>query len=115
VADVAEAMEGDSQKPVEELRVDGGAAVDDLLMQIQSDLLGVPVMRPAITETTALGAGYLAGIAVGFWQGPEDLRSHLEAARYFTPRMDQEKASEARARWREAVERSKHWSEAKSS
>jgi glycerol kinase len=115
VADVAEAMESDSKKRVAELRVDGGAAVDDLLMQIQSDLLGIPVMRPAITETTALGAGYLAGIAVDFWEGPEDLRSHVKADRYFTPKMNQEKAAESRARWRDAVERSKHWSEAKSS
>lgn len=115
VADVAEAMESDSKKRVAELRVDGGAAVDDLLMQVQSDLLGIPVIRPEITETTALGAAYLAGIAVGFWEGPDELRSQVKADRYFTPKLDHEKAAEARARWRDAVERSKHWSKAKSS
>jgi glycerol kinase len=113
VADVAEAMEGDSKKRANELRVDGGAAVNDLLMQIQSDLLGIPVMRPAITETTALGAAYLAGIAVGVWKDVEDLRSHGKADRYFTPQMDPQKAAEARARWRNAVERSKQWPEEK--
>ncbi|MCU1298724.1 MAG: glycerol kinase [Acidobacteriaceae bacterium] len=111
VADVAEAMEGDSKKHTSELRVDGGAAVNDLLMQIQSDLLGIPVMRPAITETTALGAAYLAGIAVGLWKDVEEIRSHAKANRYFTPKTDQKKAAEARARWRNAVERCKHWSE----
>jgi glycerol kinase len=111
VADVAEAMEGDSEKRANELRVDGGAAVNDLLMQIQSDLLGVPVMRPAITETTALGAAYLAGIAVGMWKDVEDLRTHAKADRYFTPQMDPKRAAEARARWRNAVERSKQWPE----
>ncbi|MCU1300719.1 MAG: glpK [Candidatus Sulfotelmatobacter sp.] len=111
VADVAEAMEGDSKKRAKELRVDGGAAVNDLLMQIQSDLLGIPVMRPAITETTALGAAYLAGIAVGMWKDVEDLRTHAKADRYFTPQMDPKRAAEARARWRNAVERSKQWPE----
>jgi glycerol kinase len=80
-------------------------------MQIQSDLLGIPVMRPAITETTALGAAYLAGLAVGVWKDVEDLRSHGKADRYFTPQMDPQKAAEARARWRNAVERSKQWPE----
>jgi glycerol kinase len=111
VADVSEAMEGDSKKRANELRVDGGAAVNDLLMQIQSDLLGIPVMRPAITETTALGAAYLAGLGVGMWKDVEDLRTHAKADRYFTPQMDPKKAAEARARWRNAVERSKQWPE----
>jgi glycerol kinase len=111
VADVAEAMGGDSRKHTNELRADGGAAVDNLLMQIQSDLLGIPVVRPAITETTALGAAYLAGIAAGLWKDVDDIRSHARLDRHFTPKMDQKKAAEARARWRNAVERSKHWSE----
>jgi glycerol kinase len=114
VVDVAEAMEGDSKKHTNELRADGGAAVDDLLMQIQSDLLGIPVMRPAITEITALGAAYLAGIAIGLWKDVEEVRSHAKADRYFTPKMDPKKAADARARWRNAVERSKHWFEERS-
>jgi glycerol kinase len=114
VADVAEAMESDSGKRATELRVDGGAAVDDLLMQIQSDLLGIPVRRPAITETTALGAGYLAGIAVGFWKDEEDVRSHRTADQYFSPKMTPARAGEARARWQKAIARSKGWSEASS-
>jgi glycerol kinase len=114
VADVAEAMESDCGKRASELRVDGGAAVDDLLMQIQSDFLGIPVRRPAIIETTALGAGYLAGIAVGFWKDEEDVRSHRTADQYFSPKMNPARAVEARARWQKAIARSKGWSEASS-
>ncbi len=71
VADLVEAMGGDAGIPLTELRVDGGASQNNLLMQMQADLLGVPVVRPAVTETTAMGAAYLAGLAVGFWKSPE--------------------------------------------
>jgi glycerol kinase len=111
VAEVAEAMESDSRKQTKELRVDGGAAVNDLLLQIQSDLLGIPVMRPAITETTALGAAYLAGLAVGLWGDAEHLRAPDKGDSHFTPKISRTAAAAARSWWRKAVERSKQWSE----
>jgi glycerol kinase len=114
VAEVAEAMESDSRKQTKQLRVDGGAAVNNLLLQIQSDLLGIPVMRPAITETTALGAAYLAGLAVGLWSDAEHLRAPCKEDSYFTPKISRTAAAAARARWRKAVERSKRWSEEES-
>jgi len=108
VADLLDAMRLDSGDAVQELRVDGGAAANDSLMQFQSDILGVPVVRPAVTETTALGAAYLAGLAVGFW------KKHLDAAaamndRRFEPRMSASRARLLRNRWNEAVARSKNW------
>ena len=78
VADVLEAVHSETNAPLGALRVDGGAAVNDLLMQFQADVLGVPVVRPRVTETTALGAAYLAGLAVGFWAGPDELRVYAE-------------------------------------
>ena len=92
--------------PFKELRVDGGAAVDDLLMQFQADVLGVPVIRPAVSETTALGAAYLAGLAVGFWNSPEEIRQLRAADTRFEPKAGQEKIEAGRARWKRAVERS---------
>ena len=108
VADLLDAMRLDSGGAVQELRVDGGAAANDSLMQFQSDILGVPVVRPAVTETTALGAAYLAGLAVGFWK--TDLGA-LAAARdrRFEPRMPASQARQLRNRWNEAVARSKNW------
>jgi glycerol kinase len=91
------------------LRVDGGAAVNDLLMQFQADILGVPLVRPRVTETTALGAAYLAGLAVGFWGSPDDLRARREGDRRFEPRMDSRERAARRAAWRRAVERTKSW------
>ena len=85
VADVIEAMDADTKVPFRELRVDGGAAVDDLLMQFQSDLLRVPVVRPAAIETTAFGAAYLAGLAVGFWGSPQEIRKLRAADTRFEP------------------------------
>jgi glycerol kinase len=111
VADVIEAMDADSKWPFRELRVDGGAAVDDLLMQIQADLLGVPVIRPAVSETTALGAAYLAGLAVGFWNSPEEIRKLRAADTRFEPKASQKKMAAGRARWKRAVERSRNWHE----
>jgi glycerol kinase len=111
VADVIEAMDGDTKCPFKELRVDGGAAVDDLLMQFQADVLGVPVIRPAVSETTALGAAYLAGLAVGFWSSPDEIRQLRAADTRFEPKAGQEKIAAGRARWKRAVERSRHWHE----
>ena len=108
VADLLDAMRADSGDAVSELRVDGGAAANDALMQFQADILGVPVVRPAVTETTAFGAAYLAGIAAGFWkQHSEDLKP--AADRRFEPKMPQSQAKKLRDRWNEAVSRSKKW------
>ena len=111
VADVLEAMNADMKNPFDSLRVDGGAAANDMLMQFQTDLLGVPVIRPRIIETTALGAAYLAGIATGFWSGPEEIRKLRQDDQRFEPQMDRAKAAEARKRWKNAVDRSRHWTE----
>lgn len=111
VADVLEAVHEETGTPLGALRVDGGAAVNDLMMQFQADLLGVPVVRPRVTETTALGAAYLAGLATGFWAGPDELRAKREGDVRFEPRMDANERAERRGRWQRAVERSKSWSE----
>jgi glycerol kinase len=111
VADVLEAVQSESGTPLAALRVDGGAAVNNLLMQFQADLLGVSVVRPRVTETTALGAAYLAGLATGFWAGPDELRAKRQNDVRFEPRMDAAEAGERRAKWRRAVERSKNWTE----
>jgi len=111
VVDVVEAMDADSKEPFKELRVDGGASGNDLLMQFQSDLLRIPVVRPAAIETTALGAAYLAGLAVGFWGSPQEIWSKRKGDVQFEPKMDEAKAVHIRERWNEAVGRSKHWTE----
>jgi glycerol kinase len=108
-ADLLDAMRADAGQPVAELRVDGGACRSDLLMQFQADLLGVPVARPAVTETTALGAAYLAGLAVGFWKSPGEIATQRAVERRFEPRMDTARAKELRANWDRAVGRSKGW------
>jgi glycerol kinase len=111
VADVLEAVHSETGTPLAALRVDGGASVNDLLMQFQADVLGVPVVRPQVTETTALGAAYLAGLATGFWAGPEELRAKRQGDKRFEPRMDPADRAERRGRWQKAVERAKGWSE----
>ncbi len=111
VADVVEAMEADSGIETPELRVDGGAAANNLLLQFQSDILDVPVVRPKTLETTALGAAYLAGLAVGYWDDLDSIKSQWKVDRHFTPAMDQEMISELRAGWDKALERSKEWQE----
>jgi glycerol kinase len=111
VADVLEAVHSETSAPLAALRVDGGAAVNDLLMQFQADMLGVPVVRPRVTETTALGAAYLAGLAVSFWANPDDLRAQRSDDVRFEPKMDPTEAATRRARWHRAVERSKNWTE----
>ncbi len=111
VADVLEAVHSETNAPLNALRVDGGASVNHLLMQFQADVLGVPVVRPRVTETTALGAAYLAGLAVGFWAGPDELRSSRKNDVRFEPTMAQEDMAERRRLWHRAVERSKGWVE----
>ena len=108
VADLLDAMRRDSGDEVRELRVDGGAATNDSLMQFQADILGVPVIRPEVTETTALGAAYLAGLATGFWKA-SDLTKSAGHDRRFEPSMAESQARKLRDRWNEALERSKSW------
>jgi glycerol kinase len=111
VHDVLEAMDGDAGASSRALRVDGGAAANDTLLQFQADLLGVPVERPVVAETTALGAAYLAGLAVGFWEGPADLAANWALDRRFEPRMDAARRERLLRGWRRAVERSLGWAE----
>ncbi|GAB3776006.1 glycerol kinase GlpK [Ramlibacter monticola] len=108
-ADVFGAMTRDARIPLTELRVDGGASRNNLLMQMQADFLGVPVVRPQVTETTALGAAYLAGLATGFWQGGDEIAAQWQADRRFEPRLPEPQRQAKLARWREAVERAKGW------
>ncbi|MDW8469210.1 MAG: glycerol kinase GlpK [Burkholderiales bacterium] len=108
-AEVLAAMQKDAGEPLAELRVDGGAAANDLLMQFQADLLGVPVVRPRVLETTALGAAYLAGLAVDVWKSPEEIAANWRAERTFEPRMSRDEAEARLARWRAAVERARGW------
>jgi glycerol kinase len=108
-AEVLEAMQRDAGVPLSELRVDGGAAANDLLMQFQADLLGVPVLRPQVLETTALGAAYLAGLTVNLWKSREQIAAHWKLERRFEPRMERKEAEARMARWREAVSRSRSW------
>ena len=105
-------MQADADTPLTELRVDGGAAANDLLMQIQADLLGIPIVRPRVTETTALGAAYLAGLAVGAWSDEDEVTRNWQVDRTFEPRMAETAVAAARARWAAALERSRGWEQA---
>lgn len=109
IAEVLGAMEADSGIKLKELRADGGASLNNLLMQFQADVLGVPVVRPAIAETTALGAAYLAGLAVGYWRDPAEIAAHWKAGRRFEPAMKSETRDKLRGEWARALERSKAW------
>lgn len=109
VADVLDVMRKDSGIGIEELRVDGGAAKNDLLLQFQAGLLRVPVVRPQVTETTALGAAYLAGLAVGFWKSRQEISQHWQIERQFEPQLMETEARHRRARWSEALRRSRGW------
>ena len=109
VADLLDAMRADAGIPLTELRADGGAATNDALLQFQADLLGVPVLRPKITETTALGAAYLAGLGVGYWGSSDELTGQWQVERRFEPRMPTPQAAALRERWTAAVDRSKRW------
>ena len=90
---------------------DGGAAANNFLMQFQADILGCPIVRPADIETTALGAAYLAGLATGFWAGPDELRAKRQNDVRFEPKMEPAVRAERRGQWQRAVERAKNWTE----
>ncbi len=108
-AELLRAMQQDAGCTLREVRADGGAARNDLLMQFQADLLGVPVVRPRVTETTALGAAWLAGLAVGFWSGQDELDAQWQAERQFEPAMELARREELMATWARAVARSRDW------
>jgi glycerol kinase len=111
VADVLDLMQKDSGIHIKELRVDGGAAANNLLMQFQADILGAPVVRPKVTETTALGAAYLAGLAVGYWRSTDDVKANWEVERKFEPNMSEKERNHRRSRWNEALRRAQDWEE----
>jgi glycerol kinase len=109
IADIINAMEDDSGVPLSELRVDGGAARNNLLMQIQADFLGVPVTRPANPETTVLGSAYLAGLAVGYWPDKEAIAKQWQADARFSPKIGGDERKRRHSGWAKALERSKAW------
>ena len=109
--DVLDAMQKDAGLRLEQLKVDGGAAVNDAMLQFQADLLGVPVRRPVVSETTALGAAYLAGLAVGYWKDADDVARNWALDREFTPDMAETQREHRRGRWRRAVDRARDWEE----
>ena len=109
VADVLDAMKQDSGVPMAELRVDGGASANDLLMQFQADIMRVPVVRPEVIETTALGAAYLAGLSTGFWGGIDEIAGVWKSSKVFEPRMGADEAEHRRSRWAEALRRARDW------
>lgn len=111
VADIVQAMSKDSRIRLQELRVDGGASNNNLLMQLQADILGVPVVRPQVTETTALGAAYLAGLATGFWPDRETIARQWKVDKRFEPQMKTDQREELLKNWRKAIERAKDWAE----
>jgi glycerol kinase len=112
VADLMDAVQTDTNTPLKELRVDGGASANNTLMQFQADILGVPVVRPAMTETTALGAAFLAGLGVGFWKDLQTVYEMPREERRFEPRLPPSKVNALRQRWNEAISRSKSWEQA---
>ena len=109
--EIVDAMNADAGIPLECLKADGGMVVDELFMQIQADVLGVPVVRPGVKETTALGAAYAAGLAVGFWSDPEELRAHWKEDGRWEPAMTAEERHDEHTRWRKAVTRTFGWVE----
>jgi glycerol kinase len=111
VMDVLKAMEADAGIKLKELRVDGGASANNYLMQLQADLLGVPVVRPKVAETTALGAAYLAGLAVGYWKDQADIARQWQADRKFTPSMKPAARKQIAGGWEKALGRAKAWEE----
>ena len=111
VYDVLKAMEKDAGKPTKELRVDGGATANDFLMQFQANLLDCEIKRPEIIETTAIGAAFLAGLAIGFWEDRAEIQTLWNADKSFTPKMEKEDREKLIHFWHKAVERSKNWVE----
>ena len=111
VADLLEGMHNDLGEELSELRVDGGASVNDTLLQIQADVLQIPVVRPQVTETTALGAAYLAGLAAGVWPNREVIKKQWKVDRRFEPKISADEAASRRVTWRRAVDRTKGWAQ----
>ena len=109
VADLLDAMQRDAATPIQEMRVDGGASANDTLMQFQADIMNIPVVRPEVTETTALGAAYLAGMGVGFWRDAQQIATMPRAERRFEPKMPAAQAAKLRERWNLALSRAKAW------
>ncbi|MBI9015285.1 MAG: glycerol kinase GlpK [Clostridiales bacterium] len=109
--DVMEAMTSDAEMPLNTIRVDGGAVVNNFLMQFQADIIGKQVIRPKVTETTALGAAYLAGLSVGFWSTLEEIKSNDEVGRVFNPQMIEEEKEKRYKKWHKAVKRAMAWEE----
>jgi glycerol kinase len=109
VADVLDVMKEDSGVVLDELRVDGGASANNLLMQFQADILGVPVVRPKVVETTALGAAYLAGLATGYWKDRDEIHAAWQLDRAFQPQRGADESAYRRSRWREALNRARDW------
>jgi len=109
VADIVRAMEKDAGLPLKELRVDGGASMNRLLMQFQSDLMGVPVLRPKVAETTALGAAYLGGLAVGYWKSRDAIARQWKVDATFKPSMRPKEVQRLTRSWDKALERAKDW------
>ncbi|MET0735140.1 MAG: FGGY-family carbohydrate kinase, partial [Microbacterium sp.] len=107
--DVVEAVVADSGRELAEIRVDGGMTRDDLLMQFQADILGIPVVRPKVVETTALGAAYAAGLATGVWASRDDLRAHWQEDARFEPRMPEDERERRYRQWQKAVSKSLDW------
>jgi glycerol kinase len=111
VYDIVKSMEADAGKKSPELRVDGGASASDILMQIQSDIFGAKITRPKTLETTALGAAYLAGLAVGYWKNIDEIQSQWIVDKHFQPQMEEEKVEKMLKTWKKAVQRSQNWIE----
>ncbi len=107
--DVVEAMASDSGVQLDVLKVDGGVTANDLCMQLQADILGVPVSKPVVAETTALGAAYAAGLAVGFWKDTDELRENWNEDERWTPQWDDAQRDKGYAGWKKAVERTLDW------
>jgi glycerol kinase len=102
-------MEADSGVHLEVLKVDGGITANDLCMQIQADVIGVDVVKPVVAETTALGAAYAAGLAVGFWENPDDLRANWQEGKRWTPTWSEDQRTTGYAGWQKAVQRTLDW------
>jgi len=107
--DVVEAVEQDSGKRLEDLRVDGGSVKNNFLMQLQADVLGIPVIRPQVQETTALGAAYLAGLATGYWSSLDEMRENWQVDRTFDPQWSEDQRESGYAQWKKAIERTRAW------
>ncbi|MGL5539652.1 MAG: FGGY-family carbohydrate kinase, partial [Aeromonas veronii] len=109
--DVLDAMQQDSGIKLAALKVDGGAVANDFLMQFQADMMHTPVVRPTRIETTAMGAAFLAGLAVGFWKSSDELEDKFSVDREFIPQMDRDDRAKRYSGWQKAVERSRRWAE----